>query len=337
MAELRETARRDMTTCKVCRECNGVACRGKIPGVGGKGNGDCFVRNFQKLSEIKLNLDTVYDLGKIDTSVELFGKRVPVPAFAGPMASIEVQFGDKYTTAGFQRVILESCEENGMLMFLPEGDLEMLVPLCEQHKGIAIPTIKPWPIDVVIEKAQALERAGALAIATDLDGAGLKMVQGGSVPVMPHGVEDLKKLVSSLNVPVMVKGIMTVKAALRCAEAGVSAIVVSNHGGRVLEQARASIEVLEPIATAVGDKMKVLFDGAVRTGSDIFKARALGAHSVIVGRPYAVAIYGGGAEGVSLYAETLREELHEAMMMTGAETLDDITRDMVYVPPGFSD
>ena len=135
--------------------------------------------------------------------------------------------------------------------------------------------------------------------------------------------------VSVFSLPFIVKGVMTVKGALKAKEAGAAAIVVSNHGGRVLDQCPATAEVLEEIADAVGDSMKILVDGGIRSGTDIFKALALGADGVLICRPFVVSVYGGGAEGVKTYIEKLGAELKDTMQMCGAHSLSEITRDMV--------
>lgn len=129
--------------------------------------------------------------------------------------------------------------------------------------------------------------------------------------------------------PFIVKGIMTVKGALKAKEAGASAIVVSNHGGRVLDQCPATAEVLEEIATAVGDSMKVFVDGGIRSGVDVFKALALGADAVVIARPFVTAVYGGAEEGVCSYIEKIGTELEDTMKMCGVASLYEINRNCV--------
>ena len=334
-AQVRENARPLLKNCKVCPECDGRACRGALPGVGGKGNGACFVRNYEKLQSVKLHLDTMYDQGTLDTSMELFGKKISIPVFAGPMAAIENQFGPKYDTETFSRILLQHSKDIGTVTFLPGSPDEMIAKLCAEFPGQGIPTIKPWPLDVILQKAKLYEEAGAFAIATDLDGAGLAAVQGGAVPVMPHGVETIRELVKALNIPVIIKGVMTVAGAKKCVKAGVAGIVVSNHGGRVMEQGLSTAEVLPGIADAVAGRLTVMVDGGIRTGTDLFKIRALGAQAALIGRPFGVAVFGGDQEGINLYTNKLTGELREAMMMTGAETLEDICREMVHIPKDF--
>jgi isopentenyl diphosphate isomerase/L-lactate dehydrogenase-like FMN-dependent dehydrogenase len=114
-------------------------------------------------------------------------------------------------------------------------------------------------------------------------------------------------------------------------EAGASAIVVSNHGGRVLDGCPATAEVLPEIVEAVQGKMKIIVDGGIRTGTDVFKAIALGADAVIIARPFVTAVFGGGEEGVKAYVEKLKSELEDTMAMTGALKISDITKDMVRI------
>ena len=111
-----------------------------------------------------------------------------------------------------------------------------------------------------------------------------------------------------------------------------AAIVVSNHGGRVLDQCPATAEVLPEIAAALkGTGVKVLVDGGIRTGVDVFKALALGADGVLICRPFVTAVYGGGAEGVKCYIDKLAGELADTMQMCGAHSIEEITREMVRV------
>lgn len=166
----------------------------------------------------------------------------------------------------------------------------------------------------------------------DVDAAGLPFLKNRNPPAGSKSVEELREIVGILNKPFIVKGIMTVKSALKAQEAGAAAIIVSNHGGRVLDQCPATAEVLPEIVSALhGSSTKILVDGGIRTGTDIFKALALGADAAVIARPFVTAVYGGGEEGVRLYIEKLAGELADAMQMCGARTLADITPEMVRI------
>ncbi len=113
-------------------------------------------------------------------------------------------------------------------------------------------------------------------------------------------------------------------------DAGANGSIVPNPGGRVLDHTPAPVEVLPAICDAVGGRIKVLADGAIRTGADVFKVLALGADAVLIGRPYVTAACGGNAEGVALYTQKILSELRDTMKMTGCAALADITREKIH-------
>jgi len=321
--------------CKVCPECNGIACKGQIPGPGGKGTGIGFVRNYKDLKTISLNMDTIYSPGQIDTSVELFGKTFDMPVFAGPVGAVAMHYSDCYNDLTYNECILSGCKEAGNLAFTGDGVkdevYEGAIDAIASIGGYGIPTIKPWHKDEVIKKVRMAEGAGALAVAMDIDTAGLAILAAQGKPVSPISVETLKEVVASTNLPLILKGIMTVEGAQKALEAGAQGIVVSNHGGRVLDETPSTISKLSEIVHAVDGKMTILIDGGFRSGIDVFKALALGADGVLIARPYVSAVYGGHVEGVKLYSEKLRQELSDAMLMTGCRTINEITMNKVTI------
>ena len=124
---------------------------------------------------------------------------------------------------------------------------------------------------------------------------------------------------------------MTQDEAELAVKAGVSAIVVSNHGGRVLDQTPGVAEVLPKIVEKVKGRIKILADGGVRTGVDVLKLLALGADGVLIGRPFVTATFGGGSEGVKEYVNLLKSELKSAMILTGCSSIDDIDKRIIYL------
>ncbi len=140
---------------------------------------------------------------------------------------------------------------------------------------------------------------------------------------------DLEWLVAQTRLPVVVKGLVRADDARRAIAAGAKGVVVSNHGGRQLDTAPATAEVLPRIADAVGDDAEVYVDGGIRRGTDVIKALALGARAVLVGRPALWGLAVGGEAGVTLALELLRAELLEAMALCGAPDLAACTRDLV--------
>ena len=198
--------------------------------------------------------------------------------------------------------------------------------------GTAIPTVKPWNLETIQEKLGYCRESGCFAVAMDIDAAGLPFLKNMNPPAGSKTVEQLAEIAGMVGKPFIVKGVMTVSGALKAKEAGASAIVVSNHGGRVLDQCAATAEVLADIADAMkGSGVKIFVDGGIRSGVDVFKALALGADAVLICRPFVPMVYGGAEEGVKLYIEKIGAELSDTMAMCGTENLASINRDMVLV------
>ncbi|KAB1218326.1 Peroxisomal (S)-2-hydroxy-acid oxidase GLO4 [Morella rubra] len=138
--------------------------------------------------------------------------------------------------------------------------------------------------------------------------------------------KDIEWLKSITNLPILIKGILTREDAIKAAEVGVAGIVVSNHGARQLDYCPATITVLEEVVHAVGGKIPVLFDGGVRRGTDVFKALALGAQAVLIGRPVIFGLAAKGEHGVRRVLQMLKDELELTMALSGCPSVKDITR-----------
>ena len=136
---------------------------------------------------------------------------------------------------------------------------------------------------------------------------------------------DIEWLQSITRLPILLKGILHEDDARQAAQLGVSGLIVSNHGGRTLDTAVPTAWALPRIAQAVGPTMPLLVDGGITRGTDVLKALALGAHAVLIGRPYVHALATAGALGVAHVIRLLRDELEIAMALTGCATLADIT------------
>lgn len=141
--------------------------------------------------------------------------------------------------------------------------------------------------------------------------------------------DDLAWLVDMTDLPVAVKGVMSPRDAVRAVEGGAEAVVVSNHGGRQLDDTVATAEALEAVAKAVDGRAQVLLDGGIRRGRDVAKALALGARAVLVGRPYLWGLAADGEEGVHRVLEMLRDELEGACALLGCPSAAQIPRDRV--------
>ncbi len=329
-------ARKNMApNCRVCRECNGVACRGEIPGTGGKGSGDSFVRNCEQLKKVRVNMDLIYGDKGQDASAELFGRRFAAPVFAAPISGLSTNYNGFLNERTYAAALVPGCIDAGCAAFTGDGAADnFLTDPLEAVKaagGIAVPTVKPWEGGVLRGKLDLIKESGAMAAAMDIDAAGLPLLAAAGKTVHAKSVPQLAEIVSYAGRPFLLKGIMTPGGAVKAAESGAYGIVVSNHGGRVIDQTPATIEVLPEIKAAVGGRIKILVDGGFRTGVDVFKALALGADAVLIGRPYVIAACGGGREGVALYTRKIIAELKETMKMTGCSLIRDITPEKVRI------
>jgi len=322
--------------CKGCPECNGRACKNQVPGPGAKGVGDTAIRNYDMWKQVRVNMDTLTANTGVDTKMTLFGKEFAYPFFAGPVGAVNLHYSDVYSDVTYNDVLVSACAQNGIAAFTGDGVnpdvMTAATAAIKKADGIGVPTVKPWNMQVIEEKMAQVRECKAFAVAMDVDAAGLPFLKNMTPPAGSKSVEELAQICKLAGVPFIVKGVMTVKAALKAKEAGAAGIVVSNHGGRVLDQCPSTAEVLSEIAEAVGSDMTVLVDGGIRSGVDVFKALAMGAHGVIIARPFVTAVYGGGEEGVKAYIDKIGAELADTMAMCGAHTIADITSDMVRNP-----
>ena len=320
--------------CKVCPVCNGRACKNAVPGPGSKGSGTVASRNYDAWQNLALNMDTICQGGPVDTGFTLFGQQYDLPVFAGPVGAVKMHYGDKFNDEEYNAILVPACAKAGIAAFTGDGTNPVVFTAAAkaigENGGKGIPTVKPWDKGTVFAKIDAAKAAGAKVFAMDIDAAGLPFLKGLNPPAGPKTVAELKEIIDYAGVPFIIKGIMTVKGALKALEAGAAGIVVSNHGGRVLDSVPATAEVLPAIADAVKGKMTILVDGGIRTGIDVFKALALGADAVIMARPYVTAVYGGGEEGVQVLSNKIKAELEDTMAMCGVHSLSEISRDNLY-------
>ncbi|KAK0419195.1 hypothetical protein QR680_014006 [Steinernema hermaphroditum] len=145
--------------------------------------------------------------------------------------------------------------------------------------------------------------------------------------------KDLKWLVETSPLPVVVKGVMRGDDAVRAVESGAAGVIVSNHGGRQLDFAPSTVEVLPEVMAAVSGRVPVFVDGGVRSGNDVFKALALGAQMVFVGRPVLWGLTVGGSEGVSHVLDILKSELEYTMKLSGHTSIEEVQQSKNLVVP----
>lgn len=350
--------------CKACAECD--SSRPKCGFVSSE-RGKSGIRNYEKLQQIKLAFDTIYEGGngdEIDASSDFFGYKMRAPIFNAPIAWIRnVLPNTHFRKPGipdvdgkpvdsddyaYNKALVDGCADVGSIAWIADSKHHPMVHFYEdglqaikERGGLGIPTIKSWDDEKLPTKIRQADEAGAVAIACDIDcvGLGYMSINGkyDTLPGLsnPKSARQLKEIFAITKTPYILKGIMTPQGAVKACEAGASAIVVSNHAGNNLDQSLATIEVLQDIKRAVGNDIKIYIDGGFRHGEDVFKAIALGADGVLIGRPVMIAAEGADAYGVSLYLQKITWELLNAMRMTGCMTLKDITPDKVYITKEF--
>lgn len=321
--------------CRVCPVCNGVACAGEVPGMGGVGTGSSFKANIEALNKIKLNLSTIHEVNQPDTSVEIFNELLSLPVMAAPITGTTYNMGGALTEDVYAQEVIAGSIMAGTIGWTGDGADPLMygsgIEAIKKNNGKGIPIIKPRAQDEIIKRIRQAEDAGAIAVGIDIDGAGLITMALKGQPVSPKSPKEIEELVKATKLPFILKGIMTLKEAEIAYNMGVSAIVVSNHGGRILDHTPGVAEVLPEITEKLKGKITIIADGGVRSGVDVLKLLALGADAVLIGRPVVIAVFGGGREGLKLYFENIKNELKQAMLLTGVASVRNVPKTILRV------
>jgi isopentenyl diphosphate isomerase/L-lactate dehydrogenase-like FMN-dependent dehydrogenase len=334
MQELRKKAReRVKAKCKVCPVCNGVACAGDVPGMGGIGTGVSFQNNIKALSSLRLVMRVLHEANDPDCSTEFFGRTLSLPVLAGPVGNVAGNLGSDLTDKDFYDALLRGCRDAGTMASIGDTpDINHFKNATRQlgdQGRFVIPFIKPWAEEAVVQRMVAAKEAGCDVCGTDVDSSGLTILRRAAAPVRVWSVKELTAVIKKaheLGMKFIVKGIMAPDEAVIAADAGADSVIVSNHGGRVLDHVPGAAEVLPSIADAVGNRLLVMMDGGIRTGADVLKALALGAKVVLICRPLVIIAHGDEQVGISKYLAQIRDELTQAMRLTGCADVGAITR-----------
>ena len=278
--------------------------------------------------------------GSPDTSSEILGTKVSLPILVAPWAYQRMVHPDgELATA-------RAAARAGTVMVVSTTTIDYLEDVAAASAGP-----KWWQLYVFDDRARTAEMLarvvaagfGAICWTVDFPANGLRHRDTRNGFVMPMGL-SVNELVydpalswedvawvreHSQGLPLMVKGILTAEDAEMAVRAGLDGIIVSNHGGRQLDGAPSGIGALPEVVAAVDGRVPVLMDGGVRRGTDVVKAIALGASAVLVGRPLAWGLAADGEEGVFGVLCILREELENAMALTGCRTVEEITPSLV--------
>ncbi|WP_198419393.1 alpha-hydroxy-acid oxidizing protein [Geomonas terrae] len=338
VADVLKVAREKMyPRCRVCPECDGVACSGEVPGMGGLDSGRAFRNNLQALAKYDLKMRTFHDVKKPDTSVTIFGAKLSMPILSGITGGVtyNMGLGGKVGEDEYAEGIIGGCVLAGTIGFAADGigdplaTYETRLKTVAKYKGRAVAQIKPRSQADIIQRIRLIEATGAPFFAIDIDSAGRAARALPGQTVEPKTLEQLREIARSTKLPFVVKGVMTPEEAVAAYKVGAAGIVVSNHGGRVLDHTPGTAQVLPAIADKVKGKMTIFVDGGIRYGADVLKMLALGADAVLVGRPLVRGSVGGGAEGVAAILKKMQDELVVAMTLTGTADVKKVSRDIL--------
>ena len=283
-------------------------------------------RNRMALEKIVLRLRVIHGLETVNTNVRILGQTVKTPVIVAPFANM----GRVHPEA--EMAIAKGAEKAGAMMFL--GPVSTYSP---KQIVEAVNTPIVWNGDPLKDRKKLLrlmnqaEKAGCCAVGLCADDfMGIKIKD--RLRVLSNNslsAEVIREVRRETSLPFFLKGIMTEEDALKAVDAGADAIVVSNHGGRVLDYCQAPIEVLPEIVKAVGGEIEILIDGGFRRGTDILKALALGARGVLIGRPICWGLGAAGAEGVAKVLQMTTSELTRTMILTNVPDVSNVPRNAV--------
>ena len=253
-----------------------------------------------------------------DRTMTLYGRK-----FASPIMTAALSHLDHFMFDGATRQYAEGAAKAGAILWLGMAD-DAEVEMCASTGAAMIEVIKPYTDrEQIMKKIRHAQELGLLAVGIDIDHP---FGEDGSPDVVDDfemtalTTEELRQICNSTSLPVIAKGVLSVYDAKEAVEAGVGGLVISHHNNRI-EYALPPLAALPVIRRETPKDIPIFVDGDIRTGMDAFKALALGASAVCIGRPLMTAIKNKGADGVAEYLETANAQLGKAMAYTGCYTL----------------
>ena len=318
--------------CRACSSCDGKVCAGEVPGMGGIGTGASFRNNIAALAAHRFVMRVLHSANNPDPSMTLWGHKLAFPVMAAPIGSIAATIASDMADVTYANSLVSGCERAGTLAGVGDTpDFERYhnnIKAAGEKARIVVPFIKPWPFDDAARRMAVAAEAGCSICGMDVDAVGLTLLRKSAAPVATRTYREIAayaKRAHELGLKYIVKGIMAPDEAVIAADAGADAVLVSNHGGRVLDHTPGTAEALPAIAEAVGKRVVVMLDGGIRSGADVLKALALGAHITLICRPVMVAIHGDEENGLAAYYAHIQEELVQSMRLTGCADVASVT------------
>jgi biotin carboxylase len=321
--------------CWVCKICDGSDCASGVPGMGGVGVMKTFQDNSQALTEYQILPSYIRDNVNPTIHTDYLGIPLATPIMGAPMTGATTNMNVGFSDAEYSRIVMKGFNEMSSIAWLGDGatpdKYKTILAEIDKFSGRGILICKPREDEGLLkERLQAAEEAGILAVGMDIDAVNFKTMVMKKLTSVTRPIEALQKIRSFTKLPFILKGVMNPEDAKLAVEGGFSGIVVSNHGGRVLDELPGTARVLPGIVEAVKGKINIAVDGGIRSGMDVFKMLALGADVVLIGRPIAIAAVGADAPGVKFLIQKYSEELKQSMSLTGCSTLSDIKKEMLF-------
>jgi len=297
--------------------------------MGGVGENRAFRANLRALQGWQLNSRVISDVKEPDTTAALFGYQLSLPVIAAPVTGVTTNMGGGLSEEDYVRAVVRGCRAARTLACVGDratpDKYRVNLQAVADAGGCGIAVFKPLCDQAaLLRRLRDAEQAGLAAVGLDLDSVPLATMHHAATRVEPKSATQLAELIQATRLPFIVKGVLTPADARLAVELGAKALIVSNHGGRVLDSLPGAATVLPEIAAAVAGKILIIADGGVRSGEDVFTYLALGADLVTAGRPLAICAIGAGETGVCFYLNHLRTGLRHAMQLTGRATLAEL-------------
>lgn len=293
-----------------------------------------YAANREALDACRLNLRVLHGVQEPDTAVRILGMDLSMPVIGSPLTGAVCRLGDGPTETGFVLGQLSGCIAQGVVGCTGDGNPEDIfqagLEALRRVDGKGLCFVKPWKGADLRRRIEQAEAAGAAAVGVDVDAIALAGPSHRDSALAPITPARLARIIRSTSLPFVVKGVMTPDEAALAVEAGAAGVVVSNRGGRVLDDCPGVAEVLPWVAEAVYGQAAILAEGGACCGGDVLKMLALGANAVMIGRPLEFAALGGGRRGVEEFLARVRRELELAMLMTGTPNASAVKRSVLY-------